>query len=237
MPYQFEPSAANVNMSKRFATAVMVGAVLPTNLTPVNVAVLVPAPVFKNKINDLPAVLLGIVNVHVADKLAVMIVLFAIFKVNALPVFTYPVVIPSVYALNCELTNVELLIVTPLADPLIIVTFVLVNPLAVPPLMVTLLNVDALEVTLFMLPLVMLTFVNVSAFAVPPVIVTLPNDETYVITSLMFILSLNTIVLLPAGRVNDVPVGEALLPLEIMTELDNVFVIKYCFSIAGTNNV
>ena len=88
MPYQFAPSATNVKISKLFATAVMVGAVLPTNLTPVNVAVLVPAPVFKNKINDLPAVLLGIVNVHVADKLAVMIVLVAMFKVNALPVFT-----------------------------------------------------------------------------------------------------------------------------------------------------
>jgi len=75
-------------MSMLFATAVMVGAVLPTNLTPVKVAVLVPAPVFKNKINELPAVLLGIVNVHVADKLAVMIVEFAMFKVKVLPVFT-----------------------------------------------------------------------------------------------------------------------------------------------------
>lgn len=317
MPYQFDPSAAKVSMSKRFATAVMVGAVLPTNLTPVNVAVLVPAPVFKNKINDLPAVLLGIVNVHVADKLAVMMVLFAMFKVNALPVFTYPVVMPSVYALNCELTNVELLIVTPLADPLIIVTFVLVSPLAVPPLIVTVfkvtllnveafdvtlfmlplviltfVNVDALEVTLFMLPLIMLTFVNVSAFAVPPVIVTLLNvdafdvtlfifplviltfvnvdafdvtpfilplvittfvnvsafavpplmvtllsEDTKVITSLMFVPLLNTIVLLPAGRVNAVPVGEAFVPLEIMIELDRPFVTRYCFSIAGTNNV
>jgi len=75
-------------MSKRFATAVMVGAVLPTNLTPVNVALLVPAPVFSIKINDLPAVLVGIVNVHVVDKLAVMMVVLAMFKVEVLPVFT-----------------------------------------------------------------------------------------------------------------------------------------------------
>ena len=88
MPYQFAPSATNVKISIRFAVAVIVGAVLPTNLTLVNVAVLVPAPVFKNKINDLPAVLLGIVNVHVAFKLAVMIVLLAMFKVKVLPVFT-----------------------------------------------------------------------------------------------------------------------------------------------------
>ena len=194
-------------MSKRFATAVIVGAVLPTHFTPVNVAVLVPAPVFKNKINDLPAVLLGIVNVHVADKLAVMMVLFAMFKVSALPVFTYPVVMPSVYALNCELTNVELLTVMPLADPLIIVTFVLVSPFDVPPLTVTLLNVeafdvtlfmfpltidtllnvDALEVTLFILPLVMLTFVNVAALEViePLEIVTLVKDSALAVPPLI----------------------------------------------------
>jgi len=166
---------------------------------------------------------------------------------------------PSVYALNCELTNVELLTVMPLADPLIIVTFVLVSPLSVPPLIVTvfkvvLLNVEAFDVMAFILPLVILTFVNVAAFdaivpleivtfvkvnalAVPPVIVTLPNDETYVITSLMFVPSLNTIVLLPAGKVNAVPVGDAFVPLEMMTELDRPFVTRYCFSIAGTNNV
>ena len=68
-------------MSMRFAVAVIVGAVFPTHFTPVNVAVFVPAPVLRNRINDLPAVLAGIVNVHVADKFAVIIVLLAMLMV------------------------------------------------------------------------------------------------------------------------------------------------------------
>lgn len=84
-------------MSNLFAVAVIVGAVLPLfHLTPVNVPVKPPAPVFNIKINDLPAVLAGIVNVHDADKFAVMIVLLAMLIVYAAPVFTYPEVTASV---------------------------------------------------------------------------------------------------------------------------------------------
>lgn len=82
------PSAVNVSMSMRFAVVVIVGAVLPTNLTPVNVPVNEPAPVFRSKIKDFPAVAVGIVNVQLADKLAVIIVVFAILIVYAAPVFT-----------------------------------------------------------------------------------------------------------------------------------------------------
>ena len=49
--------------------------------------------------------------------------------------------------------------------------------------------------------------------------------------------SLNKTTDLPAGTVTVVPVGVALLPFEITTELDSVLAIRYCFSIAGTNSV
>ena len=121
---------------------------------------------------------------------------------------------PSVYAFICELTNVELLIVMPLADPLVIVTLVLVNPLAVPPLMVTLLKVEPFDV---MVPLEIVTFVNVSALAVPPLIVTFERLVVKLIGVAMFVPSLYINVDKPAGRVTLVPVAPVFAPLEIMT--------------------
>jgi len=53
----------------------------------------------------------------------------------------------------------------------------------------------------------------------------------------MLVASLNITTDLPVGIVTVVPVGEAFVPLEMMTELDRPFVTRYCFSIAGTNNV
>jgi hypothetical protein len=51
-------------MSQRLAVVVSVGAVLLGHFTLVNVAANEPAPVFAIKINDLPAVAVGMVNVQ-----------------------------------------------------------------------------------------------------------------------------------------------------------------------------
>ena len=70
VPYQFVPSATNARMSNRPSVAVIVGAPPEFHLTPVNVAVVgVPAAgCLSNKVKDLPAVAVGIVNVQaVAD--------------------------------------------------------------------------------------------------------------------------------------------------------------------------
>jgi hypothetical protein len=64
LPYQFVPSATKVRMSQRLAVVVMVGAVLFGNFTLVKVAANEPAPVDNMRINDLPAVAVGIVNVQ-----------------------------------------------------------------------------------------------------------------------------------------------------------------------------
>ena len=89
MPYQFVPSAINARMSNLPTVAVMVGAPIDPHLTPVNVAVVaVPeSGCFSNKVNDLPAVAGGIVNVQaVADvKVAVKIVPAVIANVADAP--------------------------------------------------------------------------------------------------------------------------------------------------------
>jgi hypothetical protein len=64
LPYQFVPSATKVRISQRLAVVVIVGAVLLGHFTLVNVPVNDPAPVDKIRINDLPAVAVGIVNVQ-----------------------------------------------------------------------------------------------------------------------------------------------------------------------------
>ena len=51
-------------MSQRLAVVVIVGAVFEGHFTLVNAAVYDPAPVLKIKINDFPAVAVGIVNVQ-----------------------------------------------------------------------------------------------------------------------------------------------------------------------------
>jgi len=64
VPYQFVPSAKKVRISHLVAVVVSVGAVLLGHLTLVNVPVKPPAPVLTTKMNDLPAVAVGIVNVQ-----------------------------------------------------------------------------------------------------------------------------------------------------------------------------
>ena len=78
MPYQFVPSAMNVNMSILPAVAVIVGAPADAHLTPVKVAVPLPvaAACFRRSVKDLPAVAVGMVNVQAVEavRVAVMIV-------------------------------------------------------------------------------------------------------------------------------------------------------------------
>lgn len=74
-PYQFVPSATNVRMSILPTVAVMVGAPEALNFTPVNVAVVaVPdAGCLSSKMNDLPAVAVGMVNVHAVAEVSVAV--------------------------------------------------------------------------------------------------------------------------------------------------------------------
>ena len=89
MPYQFVPSATKAIMSNLPTVAVIVGAPAVPHFTPVNVAVVaVPdAGCLSSKVNDLPAVAVGIVNVQgVAEvKVAVKIVPAVIAKVADAP--------------------------------------------------------------------------------------------------------------------------------------------------------
>jgi hypothetical protein len=83
-PYQFVPSDTKLRMSMRPAVDVTVGAVPPDHLTPVNVAV--PAPVvvacLSRRMKDLPAVAVGIVNVHAVE--AVSVAVCTVPEVNAM---------------------------------------------------------------------------------------------------------------------------------------------------------
>ena len=74
-PYQFVPSATNVKMSILPTVAVMVGAPEEFHFTLVNVAVVaVPdAGCLSSKMNDLPAVAVGIVNVHAVALVSVAV--------------------------------------------------------------------------------------------------------------------------------------------------------------------
>ena len=66
------PSEKNVKISQRFAVFVTVGAVPPDHLTDVNVVVVkFPVPVFAINVNDLPAVIVGIVKVQLAVNVIV----------------------------------------------------------------------------------------------------------------------------------------------------------------------
>ena len=69
------PSATNVRMSILPTVAVMVGAPEALNFTPVNVAVVaVPdAGCLSSKMNDLPAVAVGMVNVHAVAEVSVAV--------------------------------------------------------------------------------------------------------------------------------------------------------------------
>ncbi len=74
-PYQFVPSATKVRMSILPTVAVMVGAPEEFHFTLVNVAVVaVPdAGCLSSKMNDLPAVAVGIVNVHAVALVSVAV--------------------------------------------------------------------------------------------------------------------------------------------------------------------
>lgn len=75
MPYQFVPSATKAIMSSLPSVAVIVGAPPEFHLTPVKVAVVaVPdAGCLSNKVNDLPAVAVGIVNVQAVAEVNVAV--------------------------------------------------------------------------------------------------------------------------------------------------------------------
>ena len=70
MPYQTLLIHTNESMSKPVvAVVVIVGAVPPGHLTPVNVAVLEPVPSWINfRIKDVPLVAVGMVNVQFPVK-------------------------------------------------------------------------------------------------------------------------------------------------------------------------
>jgi hypothetical protein len=75
VPYQFVPSAIKLKMSIFPAVAVIVGAPTEDHFTPVNVAVPLPvaAACLSNKINDCPAVAVGIVNVQAVEAVSVAV--------------------------------------------------------------------------------------------------------------------------------------------------------------------
>lgn len=87
LPYQLVPSETNEIMSRRLAVAVIVGAVPPLNLTPVNVPVKLPEPVLSSRIKDVPAVAVGMVNVQLPVSVAVCSVPDVRAMVFDVPVF------------------------------------------------------------------------------------------------------------------------------------------------------
>jgi hypothetical protein len=74
-PYQLVPSATKDRMSIFPAVAVIVGVPAALHFTPVKVAVPLPvdAACFNNKINDLPAVAVGIVKVQAVEAVKVAV--------------------------------------------------------------------------------------------------------------------------------------------------------------------
>ena len=74
MPYQFVPSATKERISFAEAVAVIVGAVPPGYLTPVNVQVVMPvAACVRIRIKLLPAVAVGIVTVQGVEAVKVAV--------------------------------------------------------------------------------------------------------------------------------------------------------------------
>ena len=91
MPYQFVPSDTKLRMSTALAVAVMVGAVPLGHLTLVNVAVVMPDDAcISLRINDLPAVAVGIVNVQGVDAVNVAVNTVPVVKDNVLVEPTVP---------------------------------------------------------------------------------------------------------------------------------------------------
>ena len=91
MPYQFVPSDTKLRISTADAVAVIVGAVPPGHLTLVNVAVVMPDDACVNlRINDLPAVAVGIVNVQGVDAVNVAVSTVPVVNANVLVDPTVP---------------------------------------------------------------------------------------------------------------------------------------------------
>lgn len=87
------PSDTKDNMSILPAVAVIVGAPLELNFTPVKVAVPLPvvAACFNNKINDLPATAVGIVNVQDVEAVNVAVRTVPLVRDNVFDVVTVPI--------------------------------------------------------------------------------------------------------------------------------------------------
>jgi hypothetical protein len=78
-------------MSTADAVAVIVGAVPPGHFTPVNVAVVMPDDACINfKMNDLPAVAVGMVNVQGVDAVNVAVNTVPVVRTNVLVEPTVP---------------------------------------------------------------------------------------------------------------------------------------------------
>jgi hypothetical protein len=92
-PYQFVPSATNERMSIEPAVAVIVGAPAVGHLTPVKVAVPFPvdAACLSNRMNDLPAVAVGIVNVQAVEAVSVAVCTVPLVREMVLDVVTVPI--------------------------------------------------------------------------------------------------------------------------------------------------
>ena len=91
MPYQLVPLETKLKISTADAVAVMVGAVPPGYFTPVNVAVVMPvAACVRIKMNDLPAVAVGMVNVQGVDAVNVAVNTVPVVKVRVLDAPTVP---------------------------------------------------------------------------------------------------------------------------------------------------
>ena len=85
-------------MSTADAVAVMVGAVPPGHLTPVNVAVVIPvAACVRIKMNDLPAVAVGMVNVQGVEAVRV--------AVNTVPVVNAKVLVAPTVPTACRVST------------------------------------------------------------------------------------------------------------------------------------
>lgn len=91
MPYQLVPLETKLKMSTADAVAVMVGAVPPGYLTPVNVAVVMPdAACVRIKMNDLPATAVGMVNVQGVDAVNVAVNTVPVVSAKVLDAPTVP---------------------------------------------------------------------------------------------------------------------------------------------------
>ena len=93
LPYQLVPSAIKVRMSILPAVAVIVGAPAAPHLTLVNVAVPLPvdAACLSSKTNDLPAVAVGMVNVHAVEAVKVAVCTVPLVRLRVLAVVTVPI--------------------------------------------------------------------------------------------------------------------------------------------------